>query len=103
MNISFIGLGKLGLPCAEKIAEKGHIVKGYDIEPKFTKHVEQLPTIEAAVEDADIVFVAVPTPHDPKYDGREPSHHLPPKDYSCGIEFGIFNQTFPYLHHASNI
>ena len=32
MKISFIGLGKLGLPCAEVFAEKGHSVKGYDIQ-----------------------------------------------------------------------
>lgn len=31
MNISFIGLGKLGKPCAEIIAQKGHTVYGYDI------------------------------------------------------------------------
>lgn len=98
MNISFIGLGKLGLPCAEKIAEKGHIVKGYDIEPKFTKHVEQLPTIEAAVEDADIVFVAVPTPHDPKYDGREPSHHLPPKDFDYSIVNDVLDQCNEHMN-----
>ncbi len=31
MNIGFIGLGKLGLPCAEAMASKGHVVNGYDI------------------------------------------------------------------------
>lgn len=98
MNISFIGLGKLGLPCAEKIAEKGHIVKGYDIEPKKVYHVEQLPTIEAAVEDADIVFVAVPTPHDPKYDGREPSHHLPPKDFDYSIVNDVLDECNKHMN-----
>lgn len=98
MNISFIGLGKLGLPCAEKIAEKGHIVKGYDIEPKKVYHVEQLPTIEAAVEDADIVFVAVPTPHDPQYDGREPSHHLPPKDFDYSIVNDVLDECNKHMN-----
>ena len=31
MKIGFIGLGKLGLPCASVIAEKGHDVTGYDV------------------------------------------------------------------------
>jgi len=85
MIISFIGIGKLGLPCAEKIAEKGHTVKGFDIDQKETERVTQVPTIKEAVTGAQIVFVAVPTPHDPKYDGREPSHHLPPKDFDYSI------------------
>ena len=33
MNIGFIGLGKLGLPCALAIAKEGHSVCGYDIDP----------------------------------------------------------------------
>jgi UDPglucose 6-dehydrogenase len=31
------------------------------------------------------VFIAVPTPHDPAYDGREPSAHLSPKDFNYDI------------------
>lgn len=98
MNISFIGLGKLGLPCAEKIADKGHIVNGYDIEPRKTNHVKQLPTIEKAVKNADIVFVAVPTPHDPKYDGREPSYHLPPKDFNYDIVNEVLDECNQYMN-----
>ena len=30
MNIGFIGLGKLGLPCALAIESRGHTVVGYD-------------------------------------------------------------------------
>ncbi len=33
MKVGFIGLGKLGMPCAETIAEK-YAVTGYDIYPK---------------------------------------------------------------------
>ena len=81
MNICFIGLGKLGLPCAEVIATKGHDVTGYDIKKCKTTSVYQFPTIEGAVKNRDIVFVAVPTPHDPDYDGRAPTAHLEPKDF----------------------
>ena len=38
MNISFIGLGKLGLECAEAFATK-HTVFGYDISPKTSNLV----------------------------------------------------------------
>ena len=30
-RIGFIGLGKLGMPCAEAIAQKGFDVAGYDL------------------------------------------------------------------------
>ena len=85
MNIAFIGLGKLGLPCAEKIAEKGHDVAGYDLHPVDTQLVYQFPSIEGAVKGRDIVFVAVPTPHDPDYDGNAPTAHLDPKDFDYSI------------------
>ena len=86
MRIGFIGLGKLGLPCAEAIATKGHDVSGYDVrhvEPTMLINIKS--SIKAAVHDRDIVFIAVPTPHDPVYDGREPTAHLEPKDFSYDI------------------
>lgn len=85
MKIGFIGVGKLGMPCAEVIAMKGHTVSGYDVEPRTSDHVTIAKTIEECVTDKDIVFIAVPTPHDPAYDGREPSAHLAPKDFSYDI------------------
>ena len=39
-KIGFIGLGKLGMPCAEAVAQKGFDVTGYDIVQKTSKHVE---------------------------------------------------------------
>jgi UDPglucose 6-dehydrogenase len=86
MKIGFIGIGKLGMPCAEAIAIKGHDVSGYDVrqvEPNPLVHI--CSSIKAAVQDKDIVFIAVPTPHDPAYDGREPTAHLNPKDFNYDI------------------
>ena len=40
MLIGFIGLGKLGMPCAEAVADKGHHVYGYDILPKESTKIE---------------------------------------------------------------
>jgi UDPglucose 6-dehydrogenase len=80
-KIGFIGLGKLGMPCAEAIAQKGFHVAGYDIERKSSDHVEIRDSIEEICRDRDIVFVATPTPHEQGYDGRNPTSHLPPKDF----------------------
>jgi len=85
MRIGFIGLGKLGMPCAEVIAKTGHVVKGYDIRPVKSNYVFVEENIKDTVEDVDIVFVAVPTPHDPNYDGRAPTAHLQPKDFGYDI------------------
>lgn len=85
MNIAFIGIGKLGMPCAEAIASKGHNVTGYDVTEVSSTLVKVCNSIEQTVKDRDIVFIAVPTPHDPDYDGRAPTAHLEPKDFSYNI------------------
>lgn len=89
MNIGFIGLGKLGLPVALAVESKGHKVFGYDISPKVKEIIEKriLPyreegsqqllekskieflEIKNVVERADIIFVPIQTPHEPKYEG----------------------------------
>ena len=85
MQIGFIGLGKLGMPCAEMLASKNHSVEGYDIATVYSKDVYVTDSIESAVYEKKIVFVAVPTPHDKQYDGRGPIVNLPPKDFSYDI------------------
>lgn len=84
-NIGFIGIGKLGMPCAEGIAKKGHIVKGYDVANVSSELVNVVDTIKEVTYDSDIVFIAVPTPHDPDYDGSGPTAHLNPKDFDYSI------------------
>jgi UDPglucose 6-dehydrogenase len=81
-KIGFIGLGKLGMPCAEAIAKKGFDVAGYDIAHRTSNHIEIREDIEDVCRDRDIVFVATPTPHEDGYDGREPTSHLPVKDFN---------------------
>lgn len=97
MKLSFIGLGKLGLPCAEVFVEKGHSVKGYDINQVESNLIEIKSTIKSAVEDSEIVFVAVPTPHDPEYDGRKPTSHLPPKDFDYSIVKEVIREANQYM------
>ena len=81
-KIGFIGLGKLGMPCAEAIRKKGFHVAGYDIARKSSDLVEIRDSIEDVCRDRDIVFVATPTPHEDGYDGRTPTSHLPVKDFN---------------------
>lgn len=80
MQVGFIGLGKLGLPCAEVMATK-HSVCGYDIQPRTSESVEILPSIRDVVLKSKIVFIAVETPHSAEYDGSVPSCHLPNRDF----------------------
>src|SRR4030081_2817323 len=91
-NVGVVGLGKLGMPVALGMSLKGHDVMGYDIEPSRAQkesfpHREigtnGEPSIEPllressmkfgslpeVVRHSDIIFVAVQTPHDPRYEG----------------------------------
>ena len=80
MKVGFIGLGKLGLPCAEVMGFK-YDVTGYDIYPRNSALITISDNLRGAVAGKDIIFVAVPTPHDPDYDGSKPITHLPNKDF----------------------
>lgn len=97
MKISWLGVGKLGMPCAEAIALKGHTVNGYDTEYRKSLLVKMFPTISGAVQGADIVFVAVPTPHDPDYDGRDPTAHLEPKDFDYSIVKEVLSEANKHM------
>ena len=80
-KIAYIGLGKLGMPCAEACVEKGFEVSGYDVVNKNSELVNIKSTIKEAVAGRHIVFIAVPTPHESGYDGREPTSDKEPKDF----------------------
>ena len=83
MRIAFIGLGKLGMPCAEALAKKGYDdITGYDIEQKQSDLIDIKNNLLDAIDNRDIVFIAVPTPHEDGYDGRQPTSDLPPKDFN---------------------
>jgi UDPglucose 6-dehydrogenase len=89
MRIGFIGLGKLGLPCALAINNKGHQVWGYDIDCKVSEiledrkipyreegaeellktHTIKFGSVNDVVTNSDIIFVAVQTPHNYKFEG----------------------------------
>ncbi len=110
MKIGVIGLGKLGLPVAVAIDNKGHNVLGYDINPIFnsTKHPKDLlfsketdetgkntlqPMLEKStlkiadnmlevILHSDIIFVAIQTPHKKEFEG-----HMPMPDERCDFDY----------------
>ena len=79
MDIGFIGLGKLGLECAEVFAQQ-YKVRGYDIYPR-TSDTVKICNIDEVVNLSDWIFIAVPTPHAEGYDGSVPSSHMEPRDF----------------------
>ena len=96
MQIGFIGLGKLGLPCAEAMATQ-YSVTGYDIYNKTSDTIKISPSLEGAVKGKDIVFVAVQTPHDPVYDGSQPITHLANKDFDYTIVKKVLTDINQYV------
>jgi len=89
MNVGFMGLGKLGLPCALAVEKAGHSVYGYDINPQIKEilntkklpyrevgaqelldnHNVQLADVADLVSNSEVIFVPIQTPHLPKYEG----------------------------------
>jgi UDPglucose 6-dehydrogenase len=92
MKVGFVGLGKLGMPCALAMDMKGHDVMGFDVDsskmqktkfphrekgPNGEKSIEPLlgksglkfGSLSDIVKHSEIIFVAVQTPHDERYEG----------------------------------
>jgi UDPglucose 6-dehydrogenase len=89
-KIGFIGIGKLGLDCAEVMAEK-HTVRGYDIYPRSSDTVK-VCDIDELVNESEWIFIAVPTPHAEGYDGSVPSSHMTPKDFGHDAVIDAINK-----------
>ena len=90
-QVAMIGVGKLGQACAEVMAESYPLV-GYDVSQREPMNFPMVDSMKEAVEYADILFIAAPTPHDPSYDGRQPTHHLPNKDFDYSIVKSILSE-----------
>jgi UDPglucose 6-dehydrogenase len=101
MNIGVIGLGKLGLDCAEVLAEK-YTVRGYDIAPRISDTV-QVCDIKEVVELSDWIFIAVPTPHAEGYDGSVPSSHMPPRDFGRDAVMSAIQQINRYANAPKKV
>ena len=91
MEVGFVGIGKLGMACAETMASQ-HNVTGYDIYARTSSKIKISKTLEEAVVGKDIIFVAVQTPHDPRYGGDQPITHLKNKDFDYTIVNAVLTQ-----------
>lgn len=89
-KVSMIGCGKLGQDCAE-VMHRYYDVVGYDVEERSCEF-PMVTSIEEAVRDRDIIFVAVPTPHDTVYGGETPTSHLPNKDFDYSIVISVLDE-----------
>lgn len=86
-NVGWVGLGRLGGPCAAALAAYGkHKVWGYDVRGTDVgtydfgglEPIELLASVDDVVRNTDqVVYVAVQTPHSPAYGGDVPTPHEP--------------------------
>jgi UDPglucose 6-dehydrogenase len=95
MNVGFVGCGKLGMACAETMASK-HNVTGYDIYARASDKIKIATRLHDAVAGQDIVFVAVPTPHDPEYGGDRPMAHLANRDFDYTVVNDVLSKINEY-------
>ena len=100
-KIGFIGIGKLGLDCAEVMAEK-HEVRGYDIYPRTSTTVK-VCDIDELVNQSEWIFIAVPTPHAEGYDGSVPSSHMVPRDFGHDAVIDAINQINRYATASKKV
>jgi len=92
-----IGCGKLGLPCAEVMSEKYDIV-GYDVVKGHLTEINFVDSIREAVIDRDLIFIAVPTPHDPTDSINSPINSLPAKDFDYTIVKQVLTEINQYVN-----
>ena len=100
-KLGFIGIGKLGLDCAEVMAEK-HEVFGYDIYPR-TSDTVKVCDIETLVDNSEWIFIAVPTPHAEGYDGSVPSSHMEPRDFGHDAVIDAINNVNKYAKESKKV
>ena len=98
MKVGFIGVGKLGKDAAEVMYDAGHDVIGYDVRPIPECKFEMTTSIENVCKDREIIFIAVPTPHHPDYDGSKPTSHLEPKDFDYTIVKDVLTEINEYTN-----
>jgi UDPglucose 6-dehydrogenase len=100
-KIGFIGIGKLGLDCAEVMAEK-HEVRGYDIYPRISDSVK-VCDIDELVNESEWIFIAVPTPHAEGYDGSVPSSHMEPRDFGHAAVIDAINKVNTHARDSKKV
>ena len=124
MKVGFIGLGKLGFPCAVALEQVGgHEVRGFDVSPtvakilsektapyieqefpKFLKNTNLIleKNIDALLNWAEIIFIAVQTPHSELYEGATPVPNSK-MDFDYSVLEGVAKEISVSLEENPNI
>lgn len=97
MKVGFIGLGKLGFPVAEVMAEH-YYVEGFDIVEKSETNFKIVNNLESVCKDKDLIFIAVQTPHEKLYAGSNPLRFLPNKDFDYSLVENILRDINPFVN-----
>ncbi len=125
MRVGFIGLGKLGMPCAVAMASRGHDVLGYDIDqqlmskrarryketaadgvsdfnPCLAQSTLEFGSLAEVVAHAELLFVAVQTPHAPAFEGVTP---LPAEraDFNYAFLVQAVRSIVAHAHQATTL
>lgn len=98
MKVAMIGCGKLGLDCAEVMNDHYDVV-GFDVNA-VSASFPMTESIQDAVNGKEIIFVAVPTPHDPQYGGSTPITNLPPKDFDYTIVKDVLSEINQFVNKS---
>jgi UDPglucose 6-dehydrogenase len=77
---------------------KHYNVVGYDIVECDDSLIKISTSIKDVVHDRDIIFVAVPTPHDEEYGGSKPIVDLPPKNFDYSIVQEVLKEVNLYAN-----
>ena len=102
MKIGFVGLGKLGKPCAEVFCEKNEVF-GYDIKPTSSDLITICDNIKELCNRSEIIFIAVPTPHEKGYDGSLPTSQLVPKDFDYSFTADVLKQINKFVNSSQTV
>jgi UDPglucose 6-dehydrogenase len=110
-DIGMIGIGKLGKPVLEFFEETLNKDKniskcyGYDIISNISSdNFETVNSIdELCNKNVDIIFIAVPTPHDKSYDGSIPTSQLPCKNFDTSIVKNVLIELSKYRNESQTI
>lgn len=108
ISIGMVGLGKLGKPVLEYYKENlGDLVDcyGYDVRSDIASDkFEIIKSIKDMCKKCkDIIFVAVPTPHDPEYDGTKPTSNLPCKDFDTSKVESVLKEISKFKRPTQSI
>ena len=118
LRVGFVGLGKLGLPVALAIESRGKNIVAYDINTHVSDAIrnkqihyeepgvenllkkttlELVNSVDEVVQKSNLIFCAVQTPHDARFEGDTPL-----KDAPIDFDYSYLNKAIKDVVKAAN-